>query len=72
MGGEAQQATDMADNQGLLVDHLSRSRESVAGVSLDEETANLIKYQHAYQAAARVMTTIDEMLEVLIREMAAR
>lgn len=68
LGGESQQAADMAENQGLLVDHLDLSREAVAGVSLDEEMANLIRYQHAYEAAARVMRAIDEMLEVLVRE----
>jgi flagellar hook-associated protein 1 len=35
-------------------------------VDLDEETTNLVTYQHAYQAAARVITTIDSMLDTLI------
>ena len=33
----------------------------VAGVNLDEEVANMIRYQHAYNAAARMITAIDEM-----------
>ncbi|WP_210479822.1 flagellar hook-associated protein FlgK [Naasia sp. SYSU D00948] len=41
---------------------------SQAGVDLDEETANLLTYQHAYQGAARVLTAIDEMLDVLINK----
>ena len=42
------------------------SRASQASVSLDEENVNLLTNQHAYQAAARVMTAVDEALDVLI------
>jgi flagellar hook-associated protein 1 FlgK len=41
-------------------------RDSVSAVSLDEEGANLIQYQKAYNAIARVMTAFDEMLDILI------
>ena len=41
-------------------------RQSVAGVSLDEEMTNLIRFQRAYQASSRAMSTMDEMLDVLI------
>jgi flagellar hook-associated protein 1 len=41
-------------------------REAVSGVSLDEEMTNMLAYQHGYQAAARLVTTVDEMLDVLI------
>ena len=39
---------------------------SHSAVSLDEETVNLVQYQHAYQGAARVLTAVDEMLDQLI------
>jgi flagellar hook-associated protein 1 FlgK len=42
------------------------ARTSQSGVDLDEETTNLVTFQHAYQAAARVITTIDSMLDTLI------
>lgn len=42
------------------------ARESAHGVSIDEEMVNLIQYQHAYEASARVMTAVDELLEVLV------
>ena len=46
--------------------HVKDRRESVSGVSLDEEMTNIIRFQRAYQASARAMSTIDEMLDTLI------
>ena len=54
------------DTQQSLVDLLQRRREATSGVSLDEEAANMVRYQRAYEAAARVMTTYDQMLDKLI------
>ncbi|GAB3216260.1 flagellar hook-associated protein FlgK [Kineococcus gypseus] len=42
------------------------ARDSVSGVNIDEEMTNLVSYQHAYAAAARVLTTIDQALDTLI------
>jgi flagellar hook-associated protein 1 FlgK len=69
LGQDARQAVLMTENQDLLVQHLEEQQEQVSGVSLDEETANLLQYQHTYQAAARVMTTVDGMLETIINKM---
>ncbi len=41
-------------------------RESVAGVNIDEEMTNMLSFQHAYAAAGRLVTAIDQMLDVLI------
>ncbi|MFH1148688.1 MAG: flagellar hook-associated protein FlgK [Pseudomonadota bacterium] len=49
-----------------MVNQLSQARDSVSGVSLDEEIANLVKYQHAYSAAAKLIQTADEMLQALL------
>jgi flagellar hook-associated protein 1 FlgK len=66
LGLEARAAQGQSASQEVLVEYLQRRREETSGVSLDEETANLVRYQHAYQAAARVMTVMDTMLERLI------
>lgn len=66
VGSNSRQADEMASNQALVVDHLQTRRESISGVSLDEEATDMIRFQHAYQAAARVITAVDEMLDQLI------
>lgn len=50
---------------------IDTNRTAVAGVSLDEETSNLIKYQLAYNAAAKVMSVMDEVLDVTINSLFA-
>jgi flagellar hook-associated protein 1 FlgK len=48
------------------VQQLTDQRSSVSGVSLDEETTNMIRYQRAYEAGARVVTTVDSMFDTLM------
>jgi len=55
-------------NQNLLIDQLDMRKEAVSGVSLDEEMTNLIKYQHAYEAASVLTRTVDEMLDTLVNK----
>jgi flagellar hook-associated protein 1 FlgK len=62
-------AADNTYQHGLVANALSDQRESVVGVSLDEEAANMAKAQKAYQAAARVLTAFDEMLDLVINRM---
>ena len=66
IGVEGQRANQMVNNQSVLVDQLNNQRISVSGVSLDEEMANMIQYQQAYNAASKVVVTIDEMLNSLM------
>lgn len=66
---ETARANDDSGHKGLLFKALDQQRESLTGVSLDEEAANLTKYQKAYQAAARVMNAYDELLDVVINGM---
>ncbi|HCG99099.1 MAG: flagellar hook-associated protein FlgK [Candidatus Aquicultor primus] len=69
LGVESQQAAAMTANGKMYFDLIESHRQSVAGVSLDEEATNMIKFQRAYQAAARLVTMFDEMLDVLINQM---
>lgn len=66
VGISKEHADKMIANQDALLGQLEYRRESVSGVSIDEEITNLIKYQSAYQANARVISTISEMLDTLI------
>lgn len=66
LGTDSDDAYRMVQNGTLLSDHADRLRQAVSSVSLDEEMADMIRFQHAYSASARVMTTIDEMLDKLI------
>jgi flagellar hook-associated protein 1 FlgK len=66
---ELQDAERMQQNTGVLLTQLEGSRQSVSSVSLDEEMTNMIKFQHAYNAAARSMTATDELLDRIINNM---
>lgn len=69
LGVQSQEANRQAENQTALAEQVDSRRQSVSGVSLDEEMSNMIKFQHAYNAAARAMTTFDEMLDKVINQM---
>jgi flagellar hook-associated protein 1 FlgK len=66
VGSDAREATRQEANAQVLTDSVENRRQSVAGVSMDEEMANLVRFQRSYQASARAMSTLDEMLDVLI------
>ncbi|MBD8071395.1 flagellar hook-associated protein FlgK [Bacillus sp. PS06] len=69
MAVDSQEATRLKQNSGVLRDSVEMNRQSVSGVSLDEEMTNMIKFQHAYNASARNLTVIDEMLDTIINRM---
>ncbi|WP_339179837.1 flagellar hook-associated protein FlgK [Paenibacillus sp. FSL R5-0701] len=66
LGVQSQEAARQTSNSEFLVEQVDTRRQSVSGVSLDEEMANMIKFQHAYSASARFMTTYDQLLDKLI------
>jgi flagellar hook-associated protein 1 FlgK len=66
MGLAAQTATTDSTNAATVVNTLENRRSQVSGVSLDEELTNLVKYQHAYAAAGKAMSTMDQMLDTLV------
>lgn len=66
VGAQTREARVNADAQQSLFDSVQARRESVSGVNLDEEAANLIRFQQAYQASARVIATADELFQSLL------
>ena len=57
------------ETQNQLMKQLEEMRQTVSGVSIDEELSNMIKYQHGYAAAARFITTVNSMLDTIINRM---
>lgn len=66
IGIDVRTATQTAQFEESLVTQLENTRESVAGVSLDEEMINLVKFQTAYEAAAKLISTTDEMMNTVL------
>jgi flagellar hook-associated protein 1 len=66
IGSDVQSAESNQANSQAVVTAVGDQRQSVSGVSLDEEMTNLITFQRGYQASARALTSMDEMLETLI------
>lgn len=66
LGIQEQQAQRVVENQGKLLSDFDERRTSISGVSLDEEMANLIQYQHAYSANAKVISVVDQLLDVVV------
>ena len=71
LGADVNRAQGMQHSAELLSGHIDLLRQSVHGVSIDEEVTNLNAAQHAYNAAARVITVIDDMLDTLINRTGA-
>ncbi|TWT27818.1 flagellar hook-associated protein FlgK [Planomicrobium sp. CPCC 101110] len=69
LGAQSQSAIRTVENNGAALLATDNRRMSVTGVSIDEEMANLIMYQHSYSAAARFVSTTDQMLDVIINQM---
>ena len=66
LGVETQHANRVVSNEEDLLTSLELNRLSVSGVSLDEEMTNLIQFQKAYSANAKTITTVSEMLDVIL------
>ncbi len=65
MGVEARSARGNMDQQEAIILQLENRREGLSGVSIDEEMLNMIKFQQAFNASARVVTVVDEMFDIL-------
>jgi len=69
IGLKGEIAAQTNESQDLVMKELEDLRQSVSGVNLDEEFAEMIKFQHGYNAAARFVTTIDKMLDTIINRL---
>ncbi|RLE13538.1 flagellar hook-associated protein FlgK [Candidatus Aerophobetes bacterium] len=69
LGVETKQTRGLKENQRTLLTQLENRRQSICGVSLDEETTNMILFQQAYRAAVYFLQMIDNLLDVLARAM---
>lgn len=65
----AASSDERASDQNTLLRLIAERRDAVSGVSLDEEMTNLVKFQRAFDASARMMRAIDEMLDVIVNRL---
>ena len=69
LGSEAQESQRMMEAFGKTLTQVTELHRSIAGVNMDEEMLNMVQFQHAWQAAARYLSYVDEMLSVLFNEL---
>ncbi len=69
IAAKGEKLDSICKNQQVMTDSLNNQRMEVAGVSSDEELTNMIKFHHAYNAAARYVNVVDDMLEHLLTRM---
>ena len=67
VGNEVLKSDSYYTHQSEMVAQLDNYSESISGVSLDEEMINLIKFQNAYTAAAKLVSTADELMQTVIQ-----
>jgi flagellar hook-associated protein 1 len=63
---QAQNAGNNATSQSTIQSTLSAQQQSISGVSLDEETVNMLQYQRAFEGSARFITTVDELMQTVL------
>lgn len=69
IGSQTKESEQSVASATSILEQLVNRRESVSGVSLDEELVNVIQFQHVYDAAARLITIVDEMVSTIINRM---
>jgi flagellar hook-associated protein 1 FlgK len=67
----AEQAANMSKTQAAIMKDLRDERASISGVNMDEELTDMIRFQHGYNAAAKFVSVIDEMLDTIINRVKA-
>lgn len=69
LGLERKNSREIAESQQFLIRNIDERRKSISAVSLDEEMADMIKFQHSYVANSRVINAIDEMIDTIVNRM---
>ncbi|MCR4627461.1 MAG: flagellar hook-associated protein FlgK [Treponema sp.] len=69
IGLKGEQALTNLESQNALMADLRNLRDSISGVNIDEELADIMKFQHGYNAAAKYVTVVDEMLDTIINRL---
>lgn len=69
IGVKGQEANTMSENQNKLVTEIQNKKETISGVNIDEEMESMLRYQRAYQASARVLNVMDEMMLGVIEKL---
>lgn len=69
VGGNAKGAGDMAVNQDAIKKQITALRDSVSGVSTDEELTKMLQFQYGFQASARMISVLDNLLDVIINRL---
>ncbi len=66
VGAQGSRTRSTLQAQTALLEQATQARDSISGVNLDEEAANLMKYQQAYEAAAKVIQVGDSLIQTLL------
>lgn len=69
LGAEGSEAKGRSQEKNILIQDIETSRQAMGGVSTDEEMTNMMKYQYSYNAAARMITVLDGMMDTIINRM---
>ena len=69
VGLDTQTAITGSTSQTNLTKNIDQVRQSISGINIDEETQNLIKYQNAYQAAAKTISVLDQLVQTVINNL---
>lgn len=69
IGAEGQEASGRTEEKVILITDIENDRQAMGGVSTDEEMTEMMKYQYSYNAAARMITVLDGMMDTVINRM---
>ncbi|KHD38355.1 flagellar hook protein FlgK [Clostridium acetobutylicum] len=69
LGVDNQSASEGVKGSNNVLSQIKQTREATSGVSLDEEMTNLIQYSHGYQASAKIISTVDQLLDVVVNNL---